>query len=327
MGETTDAANVQTVFLNEIRKKLPDNVSFADELAEILNVSRDSAYRRIRGETDLSLDEVKKLYDQYGISFDAIISPNSNMVLIDHQAIGFNYSLMEWLKSLIGNLEQAKSSKVSEIIYAAKDMPVFHYFQFPELTTFKLFVWSKSLMKDSHYEHLQYSPTILPKEILAEAARAWQIYSSIPSTEIWSDEVINGTLKQIEFYHECDFFTNRSMITNLYDQLIEFINNIKREAAEGKKSEGGALTLYQNEILIPDNTIFAKIHNQRLVYINYNTMDLLTTQQESFCERTEVYMNNLIKNSALISATAEKERNRFFNKVEEKIMSSKANLR
>jgi hypothetical protein len=117
------------------------------------------------------------------------------------------------------------------------------------------------------------------------------------------------------------------MITNLYDQLMEFVSHLKREAAEGKKSEGGAFTLYQNEILIPDNTIFIKIHGQRLVYINYNTMDLLTTQQESFCERTEVYMNNLIKNSALISATAEKERNRFFNKVEEKIMKSKASLR
>ncbi len=327
MGELTDATNVQTVFLNEIRKKLPDTASLADELAETLNVSRDSAYRRIRGETDLSLDEVKKLYDQFGVSFDAIISPNSNMVLIDHQAIDFNFALKEWLQSLIQNLELAKSSKELDLIFAAKDIPVFHYFKFPELTAFKLFVWSKSVIKDPQYEHLQYSHTILPKEILTEAERAWQIYSSIASTEIWSDEVINGTLKQIEFYHECDFFGNRNMIANLYDQLIEFINHLKREAAEGKKSEGGAFTLYQNEILIPDNTIFAKIHNQRLVYINYNTMDLLTTQQESFCERTEVYMDNLIKNSALISATAEKERNRFFNKVEEKIMSSKTNIR
>jgi len=35
-----------------------------------------------------------------------------------------------------------------------------------------------------------------------------------------------------------------------------------------------------------------------------------------------VYVTNLIKNSALISATAEKERNRFFNKLEEKITTS-----
>jgi hypothetical protein len=326
MNSTHDIPNIQTVFLGQIRDKLPDNVSFADELAELLNVSRDSAYRRIRGETVLSLDEVKKLYDQYGLSIDAIISPDSNMVLIQHQAADFQYSLKEWLKSLIDNLGLAKSSKEPKLIFAAKDVPVFHYFRFPELAAFKLFVWTKSVIKDPHYEHLPYTIDAIPKEILAEAAKAWEIYSSIPSTEIWSDEVINGTLKQIEFYHECDYFAQRNMAAQLYDHLINFIHQIKEEAAEGKKSEGGAFTLYQNEILIPDNTIFANIHNQRMVFINYNTMDLLTTHQSSFCEKTEEYMNNLIKNSALISATAEKERNRFFNKIEEKIVARKARL-
>ena len=61
MGSQSAVTNIQTDFLNQMRNKLPGNASFADELAELLNVSRDSAYRRIRGETVLSLDEVKKL--------------------------------------------------------------------------------------------------------------------------------------------------------------------------------------------------------------------------------------------------------------------------
>lgn len=326
MTTSAEINNIQTVFLGQIRDKLPDKVSFADELAELLNVSRDSAYRRIRGETVLSLDEVKKLYDHYGLSIDAILSPDSNMVLIRHQAVDFNYSLKDWLKSLITDLELAKSSKELDLIFAAKDIPIFHYLQFPELAAFKLFVWSKSVIKDPQCEHLLYTHDVLPKEILSEAYRAWSIYSSIPSTEIWSEEVVNGTLKQIEFYYECEYFAERSTAARLYDQLQEMINWMRKEAVEGKKSEGGSFVLYQNEILIPDNTIFGKIHNQRVVYINYNTMDLLTTQQESFCEITEAYMNNLIKNSSLISATAEKERNRFFNKIEKKIAASKAKL-
>jgi len=324
MGLTHDQTNIQTVFLSQIRNNLPDTISFPDELAELLSISRDSAYRRIRGETVLSLDEVKKLYDQYGLSIDAIMSPDSNMVLINHQAVDFNYSLKEWFRSLLDNLELAKSSKELDLIFSAKDIPVFHYFRIPELAAFKLFVWSKSVIKDPQYEHIRYVPDLLPREIIAEATKAWQLYSSIPSTEIWSDEVINGTLKQIEFYHECEYFEHGDTKARLYNHLIDFIRLIKEEAAEGKKSEGGSFTLYHNEILIPDNTIFARMHNQRVVFINYNTMDSLTTHQASFCEKTESYMNNLIKNSALISATAEKERNRFFNTLEEKIAASRA---
>lgn len=326
MGSQDSATNIQTVFLNQIRKKLPATASFADDLAELLNVSRDSAYRRIRGETVLSLDEVKKLYDQYGLSIDGIISPDSNMVLIDHQAVDFNFSINEWLKSIIQNLSQAKASSTLDLIYAAKDIPVFHYFRFPELTAFKLFIWSKTIVKDPNYEHLPYSHDVLPKEVIIEAKKAGQLYSSLASTEIWSDEAINSTLKQIEFYYECDYFKNRTMAIDLFYQLDDFIRTIKEEAAEGKKSEGGSFTLYQNDILIPDNTILVKMTDAQVVFINYNTTYLLTTYQDSFCEKTELYLKTLIKNSALISATAERERNRFFNGLAEKISISRQKL-
>ena len=322
----TDTNHIQSVFLGQLREKLPSHVSLADELAEVLNISRDSAYRRIRGETVLSLDEVKKLHDQYEISVDAIISPDSNQVLIHHQAADFKYSLKEWIKSLVDQLSVFKASQKFELIYAAKDIPVFYYFRSQLLTAFKLFVWSKSIIKDPQYDHVLYAPDIIPKEILAEAEKARSLYASIPTTEIWSDEVINGTIKQIEFYHECDFFAVPGTALLLLDQLNNMIDQIREEVAAGKKSEGGSLALYQNEILIPDNTIFAKFNDQRVVYINYNTMDLLTTQQESFCEKTEVYMNTLIKNSSLISVMAEKERNRFFNKIKAKIEASKKQL-
>ena len=187
-------------------------------------------------------------------------------------------------------------------------------------------MWSKSVIKDHRYENVPYQSDVIPREILAVAAKAWELYASLPSIEIWSDEAINGTLKQIEFYHECGFFTSKNQAAHLCDLLIEFNNRIKSEASEGKKSEGGSFMLYQNEILILDNTIFAKMHNERIVFINYNTLDLLTTRQDPFGEKTEAYMNNLIKNSALISATAEKERNRFFGKIEERIIACKAKL-
>jgi transcriptional regulator with XRE-family HTH domain len=72
--------NIQSSFLDQVRKRLAPNVSFADELAEILNISRDSAYRRMRGETVLSLDEVKKICTHYGVSLDSLLAPSSQVI-------------------------------------------------------------------------------------------------------------------------------------------------------------------------------------------------------------------------------------------------------
>ena len=43
------------------------------------------------------------------------------------------------------SLDIAKA-KEQRIIYAAIDIPIFHYFKFPELAAFKMFYWMKEVM-------------------------------------------------------------------------------------------------------------------------------------------------------------------------------------
>lgn len=313
--------NLQSALLEQVRKLLPANISLADELAELLDISRDSAYRRIRGETVLSLDEAKKLYDRYGVSIDALFSADSNMALFHHRALSLEYPLAQWLKSVSKNLETMYYLEHAdkEMIFAAKDIPVFHYFRFPEMSAFKMFFWLKSIIKDPQYAQKLFDENSMPKEMMDSGRSIWKSYSNIPSIEIWTDEAVNDTLKQIGFFYECGYFTDRSQALLLCDQLIQLNNLIREEAGEGKKSTGVSFRLYENEILIADNTVLSKMGHKRSVYINYNSLNLLTTLQDSFCERTEIYLDNLIKNSILISATAARERNKFFNKMNERV--------
>ena len=326
MNQATAPHNIQSVFLEQIRSRLPENISFADKLAELLNISRDSAYRRIRGETVLSLDEVKKLCDRFGVSLDALLSPSTNTSLFHHRALSSSYTLEQWLNSVGSNLEYVNGFKQKEMIFAARDMPIFHHFRLPELSAFKMFFWLKTVIKDPNYVNQSFHRDAIPKEILKAANKLWKLYATVPSVEIWSDEAVNETIKQIEFYHECRFFADKNEAVKLCDRLVDLINLIKGEAAEGKKTGGEAFRLFENEILIADNTVFARMDSMRIVYINYNTLNLLTTHQESFCDRTEKYLDNLTKNSTLISASAEKERNKFFNKMRERIEVFKSKL-
>jgi len=50
-------------------------------------------------------------------------------------------------------IKQVYNSKEREIIYAAKDIPVFYYFEFPEIAAFKIYFWNKTLIPDSEYEN------------------------------------------------------------------------------------------------------------------------------------------------------------------------------
>src|SRR5690349_12384629 len=118
--------NIQSAFLDQVKKRLPPNLSMADELSEILNISRDSAYRRIRGETILSLDEVKTLCNRFGVSVDALLSPSNEMVSFHYRVVDSqHFTFDKWLKSVLNNLEMLVPFADKQLIYFAKDIPVF----------------------------------------------------------------------------------------------------------------------------------------------------------------------------------------------------------
>jgi plasmid maintenance system antidote protein VapI len=320
--------SVQSSFLEQVKKSLSPNVSLADEIAEILNISRDSAYRRIRGETVLSLDEAKILCTKFGVSLDLLLGIESGIIPFRHLIVNNKPETFEhWLKSILENLELIEKHIGSkEIVFTAKDVPVFHYFRYPELCAFKMFFWMKSVLNHSELQTKKFSSSLIRNELLAIGRRIAAVYNKVPSVELWSDETTSVTLKQLEFYQESGFFTNTSDAVCVFEQYIQMIHDIKEYAAQGFKQPDIPFTLYKNEILIADNTVLYKMDKKKTVYISHNITELLMTRHEKFSEQTEGFINNLQNRSVLISTTGEKERNKFFNRMEEKIEAVKKRI-
>jgi len=321
--------NIQSAFLEQVKKRIAPNLSLAEEMAEALNISRDSAYRRIRGETVLSLDEVSILRNQYGVSVDSILSNSGEMVsfhcrMVDSQ----NFTFDKWLTSILTSLETLLPLPDKQIIYFAKDTPVFYYFNSPLLGPFKMFFWMNSVLRKEDYRGVKFSPELVPRDLITLGERIWKRYTEIPKIEIWSEETLNVTLRQIEFYHECGFLADPKYALQLCDEYLLIIKEIRGWATVGYKEKADfKFNLYKNDLLIGDNTIFFRMGDKRATFIPYNTLNILTTTHEGFCKQTEDYLVNLTTKSILISTTGEKDRNKFFNLMEEKIQHVKARLK
>lgn len=330
----TQKENIQSSFLNQVRSKLPPSLSFADELAELLNISRDSAYRRIRGETLLSLDEVKKMCDHFRISLDYALSPSSEVVTFQVRALNWDtFSFEKWLQSIFDNLNMISQFSEKTVIYHAKDLPIFHFFQYPALSAFKMYFWMKFFVRSpSKLDMGKFTPNVISHELLSLGSRIWDKYADIPSTEILSAEVLTATLRNIEFTKECGFFENNEdglMLCDLCETLIETLD---KQAEAGRKGsaplyqDGAPYDIYHNEVLIGDNTILFKMGEKRVTFITSNNFDILTTSQESFCHQTEGHINNLLSKSTLISNNAQKERSKFFNKLRARVAETRSRL-
>ena len=329
----TDKA--QEFLFQRIKELLPPHVSLVDAVANILHVSTDSAYRRIRGDTPMVLDEVKELSHHYKISLDQLLKVQNGSTLFQNVRINTNdYSYEQYLKDLIKQVEYIGSFIHKEIIYLTKDVPLFHNFYYSPLIAFRYFFWMKTIIQSPSFKNRDFEMNCVSPEIENLSRDLTKAYNRIPSTEIWNTECINAAISQIEFYKDSGYFSSTKDIKIIYESLEETILHLKNQVEAGVKhmpmenpnSKKSNFNFFYNRVILGDNTIMVVTDHVKTVFLNYDVLNYMYTRDPAFCEPTYIDIQNLMKRATMISQTGEKQRNIFFGILLNKIKDRMANL-
>jgi hypothetical protein len=322
----------QDLLFRKIKELLPGDISIADSISEILHVSTDSAYRRIRGETPLVLDELISLCHHYNISFDQFVENDNNSVLFKNTRISNQgYTYPEYLEGLTKLVKGVEVFDNKEVIYMSKDLPIFYNFYFRPLIAFRYFFWMKIQFLHPEFEHKSFDIELLPTAIEEQSRELIKSYNKIPSTEIWNMESINSTISQIEFSRSSGHFGDITDVRKIYKALEDSILHVQEQAEHGCKfmpgedpgSQPQNLKFFFNRVVLGDNTIMVNAGNMRSAFINYGHLNYLVTNDKKFCDDLYQDFNNIIRRSTQISGTGERQRNIFFNNLLTKIRERK----
>ena len=108
---------------------MPSGVGLAEEMADLLQVSTDSAYRRIRGETELTIEEVYKISKKYALSIDDVFSNQNDTVTFSYTKLtDSDHNFEIYLNRLLTHLKTLKKFDNRKIYYVAEEIPVFYSF-------------------------------------------------------------------------------------------------------------------------------------------------------------------------------------------------------
>ena len=325
----------QEFLFQRIKELLPRHVSVVDAVSEILHVSSDSAYRRIRSETPLVLEEAKQLCDHFHLSLDQLLQVKSGFTLFQTERIhNRHFTFENYLGGILQQLKQVNASPTKEIIYLTKDLPFFHNFLTEPLFAFHYFFWMKSILRHPEFENRCFTMDCLEPEIKKLGADILRVYNDIPSTEIWNTECVNSIIFQVEYYKEAGLFSSAADIKTIYDAAEATVYHLKDQAEHGCKYLQGEnpetrkenFKFFYNRITLGDNTIITVTGKIKTVFLNYDVMNYLVTRDEKFCEDSFLELQSLIRRSTLISRTSEKQRNIFFNILAGKIQERKKHL-
>jgi len=320
--------NNQELFVERIKQSSPLNVSLVNELAEVLEISPDSAYRRIRCEKSFDFNEIIRICDHYKISFDSFCKGNSEIVNFNYAAISNNKNtFIDYYNGMLDDLKKIALSKEKEIIYIAEDIPLFHLFNYPELASFKVFYWLKSVLNIPEYEHLKFNEKNVDTKIFEIGQQMIDLYKTIPSIEIWSDRTIISMLKQIEYYNEINLFKSKGEAIHLCNILSDAIHDIQKQAERSSKMTVAGYEdtcrMYNSDIETGNNCIVVKAGIIKAVHLRFHTFNSMVTSDNQFFDMTEKWVKGLIKKSNLISGVAEKQRLQFFQKMQKNITQLK----
>jgi hypothetical protein len=328
-----ESLTIQQQLFNQLKSILPPHISLVDELSQLLGISPDSVYRRIRGEKPLTMQELKTICEKYHISLDQMLHMKNDTVIF--QAPDINKIAASVDDYLLGFLKQLKiihSFEQKRMLYLCKDMPAWNFYLFPEIAAFKTFVWLKTLMNHPDYVHKKFSLKEYSFQDCFELGReANKVYNCIPSIEIWNIEIISSTLLQMEYYRDAGIFENVQDLNTVIHSMQLSLDHFQLQAEKGYKFMPGEeaaskrvpITIYLNEVLLVNNTVLVELHGNRETFIQYNVLNIMHTRDSRVNEITFKNFDTLMSRSTLISGSGEKERNRLFYRLKEKLNALK----
>ncbi|MEO6220973.1 MAG: hypothetical protein ABIO81_11130 [Ginsengibacter sp.] len=323
-------ADLQKELFVWIKNTLPSHISLVDAIGDLLKISYDSVYRRIRGEKPLSLNELKILCEHFHLSLDQVLQIKNDTVVFHAPEINITHAdFGDYLKGVLKQMKYFNSFEKREMLYQCKDAPFFYFYLFPEIGAFKTFCWLKTVLNKSDYQNKTFSLHEFPFEECNQVGQ--QIikeYNILPSTELWNFESFNSSLNQLEYYKDAGLFKSEKDFIEVLHSFEKMLDHIQAQAQSGNKfmPAGGDVThkapfkFYVNEIILGNNSFLLDLNGERLTIITYNALDYMLTKDMRFSKKILDGFNTLVSRSTLISGTGEKERNKFFKVQREKII-------
>jgi len=323
---------LQEQILNKILTQFLKKSEAVEVLAEVFQVGHNAIYRRLRGETVLTPDELSMVAKRFNISIDAIIHEDTDKVFFSYApARGKVKSFEDFLGNILDNMKPLLSMPDVRIKYATSEMPFFQYCYFPEIIAFKLYTWGKNTWNFDYLRQTPFQFDLISPAVHEMIQELLQAYLQLPSTELWNLNLLDNTLNQIEYYLESGSIAQPADALLLCDKMLSLLAHLKHMTEQGKKFPVGAKTmegrkhflLFHNEMVDTNNTIIVETPRGKAIYSTFGNPNLLKTTDQRVTTYIDEWFDGIMAKSQPISNHAEKARNQYFNRLITKVERKK----
>jgi len=299
--------DLNEIIVNTVLKNIPKNIKPVFYLMELLKISRESVYRRLRKDIPFSVDELTKLASTLNFSLDEIIEgSNKERIFFDlglqkSGSSGDSFSEMLQLYSVyINNLSQSKNSN---IFLALNCIFPLYTVCFQNIFKFQYLKWIVGTQEDFKNT---FSNLTIPEELSVLRKKvSEEIKMLCDSTFILTPNICLSIIKDIQYYYQRKLIS-KDDLEILKKELLQFINAAENVAKTGRFEGGNSqMDFYISIPYINSNTVYFEYDDVSEVHYWIYPNSPIMVKNSTVSNIHKQWLLSLKKSSTLITQSNE----------------------
>ncbi|GAB6011887.1 helix-turn-helix domain-containing protein [Viscerimonas tarda] len=300
----------------EILSKIPPDIKPIDYLMDILDLSKESAYRRMRSEIPFTFGEIANLAQRLNFSVDEIIGKEkNNRVFLDLHTDSFSKpeeTFLAMLKEYSKHIEAVSKSKNMEIKVSINRISLMMLIKSDILFKFFYYKWMHQIHSTSFGSH--FSEIVIPAELISIQQAIKENVSNLRNfISILDRDIFLSIVREIQYYYNRGLISEKDVL-ELKANLLELLDHMGITMQRGY-NESGARQIYFLSLLgIDSNSGYASYdENEYSLYWIYS-VNFVTITNHDICVLHKDWFESLRKTSVLITQSNEILQAEFFEK-------------
>ena len=309
-------SKVKNTTAAKILSNIPSRVKPIDYLMETLNISRESVYRRIRGDISFTFDEIAKLSVELGFSVDELIKQDApTHIFFDlhvNKSQDPSSAYITRFHKYFQNILDLPDAKEIESTMITNFVPLEFIVLFNNLFKFayyrKMHQYQESSLKYS------YSEIVLPEELLyLQYLAVERLKKAHNFTYIIDSNIFMNLIREIQYYYKRRLI-NDSEYDRLREELTGLIDMMESVAQTGFCNSFAKSAFYLSSLNIESSSRYAEINETAQSQFFIEAIEPVTIMNPNVCAMHKKWLDSMRKYSTLISMSNEILQVKYFNK-------------
>ncbi len=302
----------------------PEGENAVNTLISLVPMSKEAAYRRLRGEIQFTLTEASRISEKLFMSIDKMVGIDKNGYHMFHIKEFFTDEPFEkyydQLQSSLSIYKQLKKDPNAVFYFAGNTFLHPFCFKYKFLSRYYFFKW----FYQTSYTYgaaKQLEEVVIPQKIIDIQKELFSESLEVNSCSIIGDDIILSLINDLKYFAAIDLIKPHE-IDKLKEDLFSMLDDVENTTKDGVYLTTGKKALtYISNAYFDANYSYLSGTNFSASSVYLYGINQLSCIDPVICEHQKLWIDSLIAYSTLISGSGKLQGTLFFNQQRELLNS------